>query len=232
MLDSRSGRSYDPNMQGTNPQDERPLLGVLSILTFATGFVDAASVLGLGHVFTANMTGNVVFLGFSLVGAGHVATVDCVVALAAFLAGAALGGRLAAMGVAFKTAVLLEACVLLAATVVAWVSGDGAVNHLPVIALLASGMGIQNAAVRRLGVRDMTTTVLTLTLTGIAADSWLAGGDNPRLGRRLASVVLMLFGGLAGALLSSRGIRWTIAVAASLAFCGYIVAPRKPRPPP
>jgi uncharacterized membrane protein YoaK (UPF0700 family) len=231
MLDSRSGRSYDPNMQGTNPQDERPLLGALSILTFATGFVDAASVLGLGHVFTANMTGNVVFLGFSLVGAGHVATVDCVVALVAFLAGAALGGRLAAMGVAFKMAILLEACVLLAATVVAWVSGDGAVNHLPVIALLASGMGIQNAAVRKLGVRDMTTTVLTLTLTGIAADSWLAGGDNPRLGRRLASVVLMLFGGLAGALLSSRGIRWTIAVAASLAFCGYIVAPRKPRPP-
>ncbi|HTA20898.1 MAG TPA: DUF1275 family protein [Polyangia bacterium] len=74
-------------------EDSR-LVAALVLLTLLTGLVDAASVLGLGHVFTANMTGNIVFLGFSLVGAGRVATSDCVVALAAFVAGAVVAGRL------------------------------------------------------------------------------------------------------------------------------------------
>ena len=70
-----------------------------------------------------------------------------------------------------------------------------------VIGLLAAGLGLQNATVRRLAVPDVTTTVLTLTLTGLAADSWLAGGHNPRAGRRLAAVGLMAAGALVGALL-------------------------------
>jgi uncharacterized membrane protein YoaK (UPF0700 family) len=67
--------------------------------------------------------------------------------------------------------------------------------------LLAAGLGLQNATVRRLAVSDVTTTVLTLTLTGLAAESWLAGGHSPRAGRRLAAVGLMAAGALAGALL-------------------------------
>jgi Protein of unknown function (DUF1275) len=55
--------------------------------------------------------------------------------------------------------------------------------------------------VRRLAVPDVTTTVLTLTLTGLAADSWLVGGHSPRAGRRLAAVKLMAAGALVGALL-------------------------------
>jgi uncharacterized membrane protein YoaK (UPF0700 family) len=70
-----------------------------------------------------------------------------------------------------------------------------------VIALLAAALGLQNATVRRLAVPDLTTTVLTLTLTGLAADSWLAGGRSPRAGRRVAAVGLMAAGALAGALL-------------------------------
>ena len=69
------------------------------------------------------------------------------------------------------------------------------------IALLAAALGIQNATVRRLAVADVTTTVLTLTLTGLAADSRLAGGHNPRAGRRGAAVALMAAGALLGALL-------------------------------
>jgi uncharacterized membrane protein YoaK (UPF0700 family) len=65
-------------------------------------------------------------------------------------------------------------------------------------------MGLQNATARRLGVADLTTTVLTLTLAGIAADSSLAGGKNPRLGRRIAAVFAMLGGALAGGLLVLR----------------------------
>jgi uncharacterized membrane protein YoaK (UPF0700 family) len=62
-------------------------------------------------------------------------------------------------------------------------------------------LGLQNATVRRLAVPDVTTTVLTMTLTGLAADSWLAGGHSPRLGRRVAAVGLMFAGALVGALL-------------------------------
>jgi uncharacterized membrane protein YoaK (UPF0700 family) len=185
--------------------------------------VDAASVLGLGHVFTANMTGNVVFLGFALAGQGSVSASACAVALGAFLIGALAGGRLAATGVAFKVAIALEAAVIAGAAMVAWVSDDVATRPLE-IALLASGMGLQNAAVRKLGAADMTTTVLTLTLTGLAADSSLAGGTNPRWVRRLISVAVMLFGAVAGALLLLLGVRWAITAAALVAVVACVLA--------
>lgn len=200
-----------------HPRDDRRLLSALALLTFATGLVDAASVLGLGHVFTANMTGNVVFLGFSLVGAGRVATVDCLAALGAFLIGALVGGRLGARRVPFRTAIAIETVLLVSAAAIAGATRDPGWARLPVIALLGSSMGIQNASVRRLGVADMTTTVLTLTLTGLAADSSLAGGTNPRLVRRLSAVALMLTGGLAGALLLGRGVSWPTGAAAAMA---------------
>ena len=69
------------------------------------------------------------------------------------------------------------------------------------IVLLAIAMGIQNAAARRLAVADLTTTVLTMTLTGVAADSVIAGGRGSKLGRRALSVVAMLLGALIGGLL-------------------------------
>ena len=120
------------------PAFDRLLPALLLALTAVTGFVDAVSYLALGHVFTANMTGNVVFLGFA------------------------------------------------------------------------------NAAVRRLGERDLTTTVLTLTITGLAADSALAGGANPGWTRRAASVVLMFAGAAAGAWLLRYSVALPIAVAAAI----------------
>jgi uncharacterized membrane protein YoaK (UPF0700 family) len=62
-------------------------------------------------------------------------------------------------------------------------------------------MGIQNAAARRLGVVDLTTTVLTLTLTGIAADSWLGGGSGGHTTRRVLAVGAMFAGAVTGGLL-------------------------------
>src|SRR5260370_12089714 len=59
-------------------------------------------------------------------------------------------------------------------------------------------MGTRNAAVRTLAIPDLTTTVLTLTITGIGADSWLANGNNPRLARRVAAVAPPLFGAVVG----------------------------------
>ena len=73
-------------------------------------------------------------------------------------------------------------------------------------------MGLRNATVRRLAVPDLTTTVLTLTLTGVAADSSLAGGDNPRAGRRLASVALMFAGAALGTVLLRLGLALPLVV--------------------
>jgi hypothetical protein len=70
--------------------------------------------------------------------------------------------------------------------------------------------------VRRLAVPDVTTTVLTLTLTGLAADSRLAGGHSPRAGRRLAAVGLMAAGALVGALLLRADVALPVLAAALL----------------
>jgi len=197
--------------------DDGRLLSALALLTFATGLIDAASVLGLRHVFTANMTGNVVFLGFALVHAGSTTAPDCLLALAAFLVGATLGGRLAAKGVSFTAALMVEVAILAVASVLGWAPAGLPRIALIDIALLALAMGIQNASVRRLAVPDMTTTVLTLTLTGLAAESSLAGGHNPRLPRRFLAAALMLLGALTGALLLRYGLKWTITAATVVA---------------
>src|SRR5665213_3240431 len=71
-----------------------PLAPILLALTVVTGLVDAFSYLSLGHVFVANMTGNVVFLAFALAGARGFSLLASVAALCAFSVGALAGGRL------------------------------------------------------------------------------------------------------------------------------------------
>jgi uncharacterized membrane protein YoaK (UPF0700 family) len=197
-----------------------PLPPLLIILTFVTGLVDAVSFLKLGHVFVANMTGNVVFLGFALAGAGVVSPANSLVALVAFLCGAVGGGRLADRfgehrGRMLAAATIFEAALVAGALVVALV---GAVQFA-LIALLALAMGMQNAtAARRLGVPDLTTSVLTLTLTGLAADSRLVGGDAPRPGRRILAVGSMFAGALVSGLLVLR-----VNIMVSLALAGGLL---------
>ena len=187
---------------------ESPLPGALLVLTAATGLIDAVSYLALGHVFTANMTGNVVFLGFAVAGAPGLSIPRSLVSLGAFLAGAVAGGRLAArLGSGpqhrwVATAFGAEAVLLLCAALSAAVGRGSALYALySVIVLTALAMGVRNATVRKIALPDLTTTVLTLTLTGLAADSALAGGANPRAWRRGASVLSMFSGAAAGALL-------------------------------
>jgi uncharacterized membrane protein YoaK (UPF0700 family) len=199
-----------------------PLPIALLALTGVTGLVDAVSFLGLGHIFTANMTGNVVFLGFAVAGAPGLSIPRSSTSLVAFLVGAALGGRLGvAMAAASRrrwlfTVAASEAALLFAAGLVAIGFDIGAATPpsrlYAMIVLTAVAMGLRNATVRRLAVPDLTTTVLTLTLTGVAAESFLAGGNNPRVGRRLASVALMFAGAAAGALLLRFGLALPLAV--------------------
>lgn len=194
-----------------------PLVILLFSLTVTTGLVDAVSVLGLGRVFTANMTGNVVFLGFAVGGAPGFSIPRCAAAIAGFLLGAAIAGRL---GVVMENAPRrkwllcvagVEAALFFASALIAMdydAKSLAPSSHLYLlIVMTAVAMGLRNATVRRLSVADMTTTVLTLTLTGIAADSSLAGGVNPRWSRRVGAVILMFLGAALGAaLLSCAGL--------------------------
>src|SRR4029453_3931511 len=150
---------------------------LLLVLTLVTGVGDAVSILSLGRVFVANMPGNVVFVGFALAGAPGFSLSASVFALAGFLVGAAAGGAMAGWlgarrAVLFRTGAACELVLLVLALVIAVVAGApfGAVSRAAVAAVVAVAMGVQNAVARRLAVPDLTTTVLTMTLTGLAAD--------------------------------------------------------------
>ena len=151
--------------------------------TVVTGIVDAASFLNLGRVFVANMTGNVVFVGFAMAGAGGLSLWASLLALGAFLAGSLAGGRLCdrlpraprpvpARGGRGRTG----RCCLGGGSSCSDRRSSRHATRYALIALLAPAMGIQNATVRRLAVPELTTTVLTMTMAGIAADSRFAGG--------------------------------------------------------
>jgi uncharacterized membrane protein YoaK (UPF0700 family) len=176
-----------------------------------TGLVDATSYLKLGHVFVANMTGNVVFLGFGIAGAGGISVWASLTALGSFLLGGVGGGRIGTRwsrdrGRHVTVTTAVELLLVGAGLVVAAFSphGLGTSSRFAMIVLLAVAMGVQNATARKLAIPDLTTTVLTMTLTGVAADSALAGGHGSRLARRGLSIAAMLLGALIGGTLALK----------------------------
>ena len=182
-----------------------PLPALLLGLTVLTGVVDAVSILGLDRVFVANMTGNVVFLAFAAVGAPGFSLVGSLAALAGFLVGAGGGGLVLRRQRPDRGALLAGACCVELALVVASLELAAAAGRLEAVRwvmtfLLAVALGAQNAVARRLAVPELTTTVLTMTLTGIAADA-KAGRT---LARRLLAVAAMAVGALVGASLVLR----------------------------
>jgi len=198
-----------------------PLPPLMLAMTLVTGLVDAFSYLVLGHVFVANMTGNVVLLGFALVGAPGFSISASLTALASFFAGATAGGRLGSKlpdhrGRLLSTAATIQAVFLATAVAFGFLSGVPVAGgyRYGFIAVLGIAMGIQNAAARKLAVPDLTTTVLTLTITGVAADNALVGGPGSKAGRRLIATATMLVGALIGAaLVIHANIRYPLIVA-------------------
>ena len=222
-----------------SPLTSRPTVAALLALTVVTGLVDAVSYLRLGRVFVANMTGNVVFLGFSADPRSGLSAAASAIAIAGFVLGALAGGRAAHalsaarpgrwLATAFGSETLILALVaLLTSMSVLPFAGNG---RFVTIAVLAAALGVQNSTVRHLGAADLTTTVLTLTLTGLAADSALAGGPGAKPHRRLGSVAAMLGGAAAGAGILLWSPAAVIAIAAVLvaAVAGAFLA-AAPRP--
>ncbi|MBM7520057.1 YoaK family protein [Nocardioides nitrophenolicus] len=201
---------------------ERSRLWAMLALTFTTGMVDAIGYLGLDRVFTGNMTGNVVILGMAITGAGDLPIAGPLLALAGFMAGAAIGGRAlrrAEPGWTRLTTLLFAAVgsiVLALGITTAVVGTDREPVALAVTTALGAAMGLQAATARFLAVKDVTTVVVTSTLTGLAADSRLGLGTGSGSGRRLLAVVAIGVGALAGALLLRAGLGWSLMVVAGI----------------
>jgi uncharacterized membrane protein YoaK (UPF0700 family) len=203
---------------------------VLLLMTCVTGVVDAVSILSLGRVFVANMTGNVVFVGFALAGAPGFSVSASLFALAGFLGGALLAGavirRIAAGRPVLLRGLAAELCLVGFALLVSVAAGPslagGAVNAIA--ATIAVAMGIQNTVARKLAVPDMTTTVLTLTLTGLVADR--PGATSPgAMTRRFLSVAAMFSGAIAGAtIVLNSGPSQALALAVGLLLCAAALA--------
>lgn len=168
-------------------------LPLMLALTFSTGIVDGVGYLGLDRVFTGNMTGNVVVLGMGLAGADGLPVLGPLLALVGFLIGAAAAGRaLRAHGKGWTpaTTALLTSVATLLTLITIFIAIDSHPSHavaLSVTGGLGLAMGTQAATARQVGVPDVSTVVVTSTITGLAADSWFgtrAGAHAPVVERR------------------------------------------------
>ena len=190
-------------------------LTALSLLTFSTGLIDAATVLG-SSVFAANMTGNLVFLGFSLGGFQDYSVPSSLSAIFGFLLGAFLAGRLIRDKLTAKKAgasLGIQTVFILLGAALAWLTKAGEADgwgRWLMLMLLSAAMGLQNTlSIKKDTLDDMKTTVMTLTLAGMAAD--LGRGKTEKVGVRLLSVLLLVVGAVTGALIYySAGLVATI----------------------
>lgn len=185
----------------------------------------------MGHVFTANMTGNIVFLGFAFGGVPGLSIGRSATALAFFLVGGSLAGKVDSLlgkqrgNVWLAAALGIETLLLLGGMTVSW--NFERPGELPIsaslygiIALTALGMGIRSGTVRRLAVAELTTTVLTLTVAALAFDFSLTPGNNPRWRRRVGSVLMMFSGAFVGVQLLKHSLALLLGASAVLtAFC-------------
>ncbi|WP_318241802.1 YoaK family protein [Arthrobacter pullicola] len=181
--------------------------------TFSTGVIDALGYLGLDQVFTGNMTGNVLLLGMAFAGGADLPTLRPALALVCFMLGAALAGRVLRRGsdgwsrqVSAALTVVAGWIALLAVfTAVIDVQAEEILGSVTTSSM-AAAMGIQAATARHLKVAEISTVVVTSTITGLASDSRLAGGDSHFWARRVLAISLILMGAVAGAGLLNAGL--------------------------
>jgi uncharacterized membrane protein YoaK (UPF0700 family) len=208
-------------MPVVSPVSDRRTVVALLLLTFATGLVDAVSVLFLGHVFVANMTGNVIFLGFWFVPHSGIDMLAALVSFTFFVLGTIVGGRFARhfdhdVRLWLTTAMSAEVVLLVALSILA---GTGVLHYhdsgrLILIAGLALAFGAQSATARQFGIQELSTTVLTSTIVGLGVDSRLAGGSGHREKLRYGTVLTMLAGAATGATLTRIAVAPVIGLAA------------------
>ncbi|MGI0128819.1 MAG: YoaK family protein [Thermoplasmata archaeon] len=180
--------------------------GLLIALTFTAGVVDAVSFLGLGQIFTANMTGNTVFLALAVGQRDLLPAVRSGVALLGFSVGAIFVGRILGRATGAEpwssrvTGVLCVELALVVAFNLGWVLASGSPANGPLyllIGLISVAMGIQSASARHLSVPGIvTTTVLTSALIGLMSEFAALGIRGPST-TRWATTLVSLFSGAA-----------------------------------
>jgi uncharacterized membrane protein YoaK (UPF0700 family) len=183
---------------------------LLISLTFATGIVDVASYLGLGQIFTANMTGNTVFLAIALGQGNGVTAIRSVVALAGFAVGAFAAGRKLEPSkdrdpwpIAVTQILYVEVVFMVVFAGVWWTVGGRSTGTSTyfLIAISSIGMGMQSAVGRRLAVPGVSTNVLTMAMTGLMAELAAVGISGPNWRRWSAAILAMGLGAASGAVL-------------------------------
>jgi uncharacterized membrane protein YoaK (UPF0700 family) len=188
-------------------EQDGPLPALLLALTVLAGVVDATSILGLGNVFVATMTGNFVFLGLALAGAGGFAVATSAIAIGGFVVGSMVGGRAyraggAHRGRGLRNVLAVKLTLAAVITVTALAAGghfSGGVRDL-VVVLLAMSMGAQLAAIRSLKIADLPTVALTMTISGAFTDRG-DGWHDPAVLRRLVAILAFTVGAVSGGLL-------------------------------
>jgi uncharacterized membrane protein YoaK (UPF0700 family) len=193
-----------------------PLVPMLIALTVVSGMVDAFSFLYLGHIFVANLTGDVLFVAFGLAGAQGFSISALLVTLGTFFFGALVGGRLYAgigrhRGRLLAVVCIIQAALFAASVIVASMGHQSSTggSRYAILVLLALAMGVQNAMALKLEIPGLTTSVLTRTITGISADSRLGGGTGATTGARIASTAALFLGALVGAALVLNVNAWS-----------------------
>src|SRR6201995_2728276 len=217
-------------MAVTSPVSHRFTVAALLLLTFATGLADSISILVLGHVFVANMTGNVIFLGFWLAPRTSIDLTAVAVALPTFVCTTIVSGRLsrhfADRTRTWITTVLATEIVLLLGLSV--LAGAGVLHYhdnskLVMIGLLAVTFGLQHSSARQFGIQELSTTVLTSTIVSFGLDSRLAGGTGERQKLRFSVVFTMCAGAFLGATLSRFVIAPVFALTAAVVAASLLI---------
>ncbi|MGA7834687.1 MAG: YoaK family protein [Acidimicrobiales bacterium] len=196
--------------------DERhgSLPGILVVLTFVAGIVDALSILRLDHVFVANITGNIIFIGLALVGARGFSVAAPLIVFASFLAGAAAAGTVTPRPLTHRGRAA-HAAVLVQLVDLAFATGMFAANDHPgtamrnaLLVVIALGMGAKSALVRAINVPGLTTSVFTTTLTALAADGVRGDWRTPGFAVRVIAALALGIGAVAGAVLALKTYAW------------------------
>lgn len=202
--------------------DTRPIAPGIYLLTAICGIVDATCFLSLGGVFAEVMTGNLMFLAFSI-GEGELVEKLPVylVPLVSFTVGAILGGwtvlrprttRHRRSGFVMTGILVGLAC----AMCFAWQPTPDSSVSMVIVGTLAFAMGIQNALVLHYAVPDIATNVMTLTLVRLMANFSFVGGSNDRWRFRAGSIGVFFASALVGAALTTRNPALALLLATAL----------------
>lgn len=199
------------NDDGGSFRQHRPYFVGWYGLTAICALLDVVCFMGLGGVFAGMMTGNLLLLAVSVGNdADSVTLLRQVTPILCFSLGALLGGRLMRLSTPLRerrVGFVVEWLLLVLATGIAWLGQPETGNWAgqSIVALLGLAMGAHGAMVRRFGIPDLATNVMTTTLANWMSDTRAANGSHPHSARRGVSILVFLCSGVLGALLWKWG---------------------------